>query len=281
MDIRPQDLPELRAEMTLFEDGRDRDDNRVDVAKGLSGAELFWASSAMVELGAAASASLPSFVVNEQDLPALDGLLTFESPILVDQKNGGGGRRQCRIQGVFWMTFRQGCFIIWPLLVRNDVGSTVSPHAGLPLLALPKALPRNALLIDFGSAAWWADRISGSEAGWETVAPLLLSMWLLMQQQLAEVQTVEPDRATRKRLQRAGHEPASVRVIELRRPKHAGSDAGESGREYQHQWIVRGHWRNHWHPKREVHRPVWIAPHVKGPEGAPMIGGEKVYAWKR
>ena len=109
---------------------------------------------------------------------------------------------------------------------------------------------------------------------------ILKAAWLLMQQPLANVTEVEPDRAVRKRLRRAGAKPATVRVIELRRPKGGGSP-GDGDREYHHQWIVRGHWRQQWHPKRQVHRPVWIAPHIKGPEGAPLIGGEKVYALKR
>jgi hypothetical protein len=104
--------------------------------------------------------------------------------------------------------------------------------------------------------------------------------WLLMQQPLAEIEDIEPDRATRKRLRRFGQEPAPVLLIGLRRPKSA-ADRGDGAREYQHQWIVRGHWRQQWYPKRQVHRPVWIAPHIKGPEGAPMIGGEKVNVWKR
>jgi hypothetical protein len=32
-----------------------------------------------------------------------------------------------------------------------------------------------------------------------------------------------------------------------------------------------------WGHRRELRRPVWISPHVKGPEGASMLGGEKVY----
>jgi hypothetical protein len=100
-----------------------------------------------------------------------------------------------------------------------------------------------------------------------------------MQQTLAQTTEVHVDRAARKRLRRLGQEPTPVRVIELRRPAHSGS--GDGSREFHHQWIVRGHWRQQWYPAREVHRPVWIAPHIKGPEGAPLIGGEKVYAWKR
>jgi hypothetical protein len=44
---------------------------------------------------------------------------------------------------------------------------------------------------------------------------------------------------------------------------------------------VRGHWRQQWYPSIQDHRPVWIAPHRKGPEDAPMLGGEKVYQWSR
>jgi hypothetical protein len=54
-----------------------------------------------------------------------------------------------------------------------------------------------------------------------------------------------------------------------------------SERDYQHQWVVRGHWRQQWYPSRNVHRPIWITPHIKGPEGAPLLGGERVFHWKQ
>lgn len=48
--------------------------------------------------------------------------------------------------------------------------------------------------------------------------------------------------------------------------------------EWHHQWIVRGHWRNQaFGEGRKQRRPTWISPYVKGPEDAPMLGGEKVY----
>ena len=30
------------------------------------------------------------------------------------------------------------------------------------------------------------------------------------------------------------------------------------------------------HPKLNDHRPKWIAPYLKGPSDAPLIGGDKV-----
>lgn len=36
-------------------------------------------------------------------------------------------------------------------------------------------------------------------------------------------------------------------------------------------WIVRGHWRNQWYSKEEIHKPKWIDPHWKGAAGNEMI----------
>ncbi|MFJ9011922.1 hypothetical protein [Streptomyces canus] len=103
---------------------------------------------------------------------------------------------------------------------------------------------------------------------------VLRAAWLLMRRPLAAIENIEPDRATRKRLCRLKRQPASVRLIGRRRPK-SNSEKVDGSREYQHQWIVGGHWRQQWYSKRQVHRPVWIVPHVNGPEGTPMMDGEK------
>ncbi|MEV6871666.1 hypothetical protein [Amycolatopsis sp. NPDC051128] len=40
---------------------------------------------------------------------------------------------------------------------------------------------------------------------------------------------------------------------------------------------MRWHWRNQWYPLRGEHRPVWINPHVKGPQDAPLRTGDTVH----
>ncbi len=49
--------------------------------------------------------------------------------------------------------------------------------------------------------------------------------------------------------------------------------------EYKNRWWVRGHFRAQWYPSKKAHKVIWIAPHMKGPEGAPIL--EKVYAVRR
>lgn len=58
-------------------------------------------------------------------------------------------------------------------------------------------------------------------------------------------------------------------------PEPAASD--EKKRQYRHQWMVRGFWRNTWFPSLQAHRVQWIAPHVRGPKDKPLLGGEKVF----
>ncbi|WP_333746158.1 hypothetical protein [Streptomyces sp. IBSBF 2950] len=286
IQIRPQDLPELRAELAAFTASPEGTEYWADhqaleyyqsfsrkasylsevVAESLSG-ELFAVTGPMAELAATAGQSLELFETEEADLPCRSGVLVFEQPpqLLRGRDEDGG---TVTMHGAAW-TFR-------------DDGS--GPYAWVTPLAWPnegsKLLLGGPRVIPFSLRD--LPPMTRQRNGFDDLITTLRSAWLLMQQPLANNHTVQPDRAARKRLRRLDREPSPVRVIELRRPKHTSeAGQGDSDREYHHQWIVRGHWRQHWHPKRQVHRPIWIAPHVKGPEGAPLIGGEKVYRLKR
>lgn len=285
MDIRPQDLPELRAELraqmvnqkhirrlwhdaqrTATTDGADEVGQAFQQL--IDETELFHIAPPMTELACVAATSLTMFTLSPADLPSPVGLVIF-----------GGHIRQA-------IHFEDGCTTplrgaIWGSdETRFMVIPVADPHDGVPIEGRLVAYPDMHFGNDFGEELENVEVDQSSIQTLEFLA-LILTTWLLMAQPLASSEQIEPDRAAKKRLRRAGHEPAPVRVIELRRPKVTGIEPGESGRSYSHRWITRGHWRQQWYPAREVHRPVWIAPHVKGPEGAPLIGGEKVYAWKR
>lgn len=107
---------------------------------------------------------------------------------------------------------------------------------------------------------------------------IMVVLSLLLQQpgtdNLLTRTSVEADRSTRKRYRHHDREAPQVRVINLRYPV---GDSDKPGHDYHHRWVVRGHWRHQWYPSIEAHRPVYIAPHVKGPKDAPLLGGSKVY----
>jgi hypothetical protein len=263
------------------DDGYDREFIERSMWDAIDHAELFYVAPAMGELAQVAAETVPEFEVSLEDLPAHRGLFFFGgSPAaFVDTSTPEnclcGKPHHSVYAGVIWAPAARldggTAFLLFPILDRHATAAAKGqePAAGVPRFHIQgaMAMPHNC------------SHAGGSKDLTEGMFRVLRTASMLMQQPLTVSSEEELDRASKKRLRRSGYEPKPVRVIELRRAK-SSTDAG-GGNAYHHQWIVRGHWRNHWHPKRQVHRPVWIAPHIKGPEGAPMLGGEKVYAWKR
>lgn len=282
MSIRPVDLPEIRAELSEqisnlkfvrplrhllkepFEGGIEQAASALQDL--VNEATLYHVAEPMTNLVATATDSLDVFTPTREDLPSAQGLIIFDGDLKQHLHIHDGGTPALR--GMLWgSSGKLPFFAIAPITEK---------HPGVPTPGRLVVYPSLMFKSRYGE-----DIDRAHECQNVRLLALLLTASILMRQPLAEETTEEPDRAARKRLRRAGHKPASVRVIELRRPKTTAGSPSESGREYHHRWITRGHWRQQWFPKREVHRPVWIAPHIKGPEGAPLIGGEKVYALKR
>lgn len=82
--------------------------------------------------------------------------------------------------------------------------------------------------------------------------------------------------AIRRRSKRSGVSVSRVRVIDLRGSSHhAAAHPGSPDR--HHRWVVKGHWRQQpYGPGRSLRKPVWIRPHIKGPEGAPLLPPSEV-----
>jgi hypothetical protein len=138
------------------------------------------------------------------------------------------------------------------------------------------------------------DRDSLTAATKVDVDRTILATWLLMGQTLVRSEPVTAPRPARRRIERLdpGLDP-TVRYIDLRRARTESSerpgdstddstdDSGSGTRDYRHRWIVRGHWRNQYYPSRDDHRPIWIDPHLAGPEDKPLLGGERVNVLRR
>jgi hypothetical protein len=75
-------------------------------------------------------------------------------------------------------------------------------------------------------------------------------------------------RQARREKERKGFKYPDIRVVQLRRSMSGQThhDEGSKNIEWSCRWLVAGHWRNQWYPSINNHRPVYIAPYVKGPE---------------
>lgn len=291
MNIRPVDLPELRVLLARHlrsdwaleywrEVSRTPDyrllgsygtaANLRRVALLAADGALFHVAEPMAQLAAIAGSTLPTYDLQADDLPSPSGVMIFGGRIQ-EMFIEGEEREGEHLAGAMWTESPEGGAIwVIPLLSDGRFPDGWQPGAH------GRLLPGGPRLLPYRDDAMIPDRPTNT---FDRLIRTLRSAWLLMFQPLALTTDQQPDRAARKRAARGRYKPKPVRVIELRRPAHSGP--GDGSREFHHQWIVRGHWRQQWYPARQVHRPVWIAPHIKGPEGAPLLGGEKVYAWKR
>jgi hypothetical protein len=121
---------------------------------------------------------------------------------------------------------------------------------------------------------------------------VIVALFRLLGQVLVDVKDAPIERAAARRAKRMNL-PARVQTIALRRKETRYLNPSETGAapvEWQHSWVVRGHWA--WracgpeHPLAEPyekghHARIYVAPYVKGPESAPLRISEKVWDLSR
>lgn len=300
------DLPDLRAEAERFLRAFGLRTIREFLADGTSfpvfefhrytmqaiaQAELFFVADVMTRLAMAAGQSLQGdFNIHLDDLPSDSGLVVFERPIF----EAKGQSHQFPIAAALWHLLPgERIAIIWLTDRRHEdfrqptaTGESIT-SGEVRERGMARFVPGGYQFVGIDGLMRPTQLIGSRSPAptdlsmYQVCASVLKSVWLLMGQTLATVEDAAYPRAIRRRLLREDIEPKRVRVISLRRQSVHGDDSRPAEREWHHQWVVRGHWRQQWIPSRNAHRPTWIAPHIKGPEGAPLLGGEKVYALKR
>lgn len=271
--------------------------------------DLWYLDEDLCALLNAAHPSMPAFAPQPHDLPSKTGFAVFANPIalysggesrvdqLLDAVDDDRARATAELlyaedvrivavswgpyrlkdwsAGGVWMSFyspsnidavadektaRRARAILPPLTVDNEFAGAWRPDGA----------PAETYLLHGGAG-------QAGTAGWARL--VFAAFQLAAQTNLAETEKQTTPRPERRRTERAGLPPRDVRIVRLRRAVAADRDAEQgtaAGRDWQHRWVVRGHWRNHWYPKLADHRPKWIAPYLKGPDGAPLLGGDKV-----
>lgn len=109
---------------------------------------------------------------------------------------------------------------------------------------------------------------------------LVTSLNTVMSQTIVSTSVIEPTRDQGRRLERSGVEPDFGRIVlvHLRRRRETNeANPDPTPADYSHRFVVRGHWRNQWHPSVESHRLVWIDDYIKGPEDRPLIVKDPLY----
>lgn len=165
-------------------------------------------------------------------------------------------------------------FIIWTRLGDDILVRAMGSHAKHGDDRLVPVLLASLSVLD------WRSKSKGDR--W-LLACAAVTFSLLSQGGLVDVSEVVPPalRSSNAKKRKSQKKQPPVRVVDLRRSVSQGiTDVEQAERTYRNRWIVRGHWRSQAHgPGRALRRRVYIAPHVKGPEGAPLLQREAVYRW--
>ncbi|MGV9181799.1 hypothetical protein [Arcanobacterium canis] len=234
----------------------------VSVFPGLADAELWWVTAPMVEVVHAAFSSIPVDGIPTEMLPSSSGILIWERGLghTITHTTGTPGRRKkSEVTGAFWTVTLQGVVVVG--LVKDPtapLGVSGAEYGGM------EAEEIDATLTMLGGA--------------------LVSSWVLASQP-----TIGQTHREYSALRRAGlprrPDPLTITVATLRESLRAPGEPAEKapgGRELSVRFLVRGHWRNQvCGPARSKRKPVWVAPFVKGPEGAPFKETDLVKVWRR
>lgn len=248
-------------------------------------ASLWWATADMTALALAAAHTLPEWTP-EIARPEPTGFMVFQGPIgqTPDNERPGftpdghsadsilsGGR----VYAVHWSI--QDDYLILTLYGR--VSSATQRARTKPVW---EDLYEIGIYSTIASHAFHPSRKEFGEQHIHEMLHVLGAAWLLMQQPTVADVTRRKARQ-RGKLKRGMKKFSPVQVIDLRRLAHKPdtTSGGDSEREYSHRWMVRGHWRQQRvGPGRASVRPVFVPPHIKGPDGAPLKT-ERVHVWRR
>jgi hypothetical protein len=144
----------------------------------------------------------------------------------------------------------------------NADGTTLGPPTFMPSLSVQAAIIADG----------------GTPAPYGRLARTVHALWLMLGQTVAQTEEAHI-RKSQLALPRQMGLPGKVTVISLRRTE-GSRGTGETDVHWAHRWVVRGHWR--WQPYGDgTRRRIWIAPFIKGPEGAPFVQSKKVYRLSR
>ncbi|SIM52993.1 hypothetical protein [Micromonospora cremea] len=256
--ITPGELPKVRDRLTRFYRSPDNlpaalaiTDPRDQIASGLERSHLYWIDNDFTDLAEHAAAQLPDIRIGRDLIPSADGMLIWPRPVTHRQ-----------LTGASWTDTIDG----WHVVLYRTIGAGLH---GKPLQRLREQVGWLAPM----NAAHLSEQhlIPGDHP-----AAALISTWLLIAQQTAEVTTTGVDKAVAKTYARTNRPVPELRIVRIRgRRTNPGPDEkptpDSQERSQTSRFWVSGHWRNQAHgPGRSLRRPVYIHPFLRGPDDAPI-----------
>lgn len=219
-------------------------------------AETYSVSSEMARFLSYAQQDFPEHPLLFEDVPGISGFLYFEEPMEFEINDEAIAVRS----------------IHWCQLSFNE--ETVDPNKDAAVFL--------SFLVDGAKEPYAFSMAEFGRPAADTPQRTIQAFWTLSQQRIALTERRRVQRQTRRRAGRAGVDipEDGIWEVTLRRPEPRHSK-GTQLVDWSHRWIVSGHWRNHWFPSQEMHKPKWIEEYQKGPEDKPLMFKRRVFRWRR
>jgi len=221
--------------------------------------------------------------IRREMLPASFGIVIFENGLKVGNTKNWRVRRgfenvpdglEISLGSIFW----------WVAYEQDHEDPKSAPYAmlfGCFLFSVEtfalQPIPQGFFRYRFGQTwdpeTWESKGETGGtdmDLGLEKSTGMLFALLLFIEQEILTAHPERASRAARRRLGKVPHVSLEARVVKLRRARAPGGPEHGDGVEWSCRWLVRGHWRNQFYSSDQSHRPIWITPHVKGPDGLPL-----------
>lgn len=219
----------------------------------------------------AAAATVPDFRLADEHFPTRGGFCWFARPF--------AGRAGNSVDAVMWTRYdddRPGSAFTGPRVMFWEMGRTpqwspVHPSGSFSWGIGETMAERLALVASNPPVGGFEVSLEEHAASTARSLRRVAAMLAFLEQRVLVSHPESASRPARRRAERAGWEDVpAVQVVYLRRPASASAGGEHEAVEWSCRWLVRGHWRQQWCPAAREHKPIWITPHVKGPEAKPL-----------
>ncbi|MFD6500336.1 hypothetical protein [Streptomyces goshikiensis] len=256
----------------------------------LAEAETFYVGPRGTATVRLAAPEMPKYRLHPEDVPSARGFMVWsDAPVSDEPFHLDSDRFLTPMQAISWSA--QGnrvAMSMWAsretsLRLQRDSLSLISSPASEKAfrVAYPRLLHIGAITLPFYEHHTFDVRGPGAlqpATSWvvSNIRAALVTWLLRGQGDMMTEEAVTAPRSEIKRLARShpGLAP-QVRVLEMRplgMPQVPSQSEGVvsrgTGRQLTKRVPVRGHWKNHWYPARQAHRPMFIAEHERGPKEA-------------
>jgi hypothetical protein len=205
---------------------------------------------------------MPQWTLRRESLPTDFGFCWFPAPLTLPD-------RSLRVESIAWATRSES------LSVNVYGHDERKPERIWPLLTM---------IWPFGEAKDVGDLVADTDTAEQTrtgqrIWRYIAAVFALVEQRILVATPEGIGRAALRRLKKAkARQPPAILVVRLRRAEGSHAEPGEP-REWSCRWIVRGHWRQQYYPSSGEYRPIFILPHIKGPDDKPLRApAERVFA---